>query len=195
MDEVSCSDAELVRRTCRGESDAFALLVSRHQDYVYNAVVHLVGQGWDAEDLAQEVFLKAYRSIGGFRRKARFSTWLYGIMLNCVRSHWRRQGRRPRVVSLNPGVADDGPAPDPPSPQDGPLDQAVRSERVSFVRCCIAKLPEELREVIVLRDLEGLSYKELARSLSLPLGTVKSRLFRARRALRARIVPVMADEL
>ena len=91
MAEASPSDAELVRKAQAGRADAFGLLVQRHQDYVYNAVCHLIGSGQDAEDIAQEVFVSAYRALAGFEGRARFTTWLYGIMLNSVRSHWRRR--------------------------------------------------------------------------------------------------------
>jgi len=195
MAEVPYSDPDLVGRACGGESDAFGLLVEKYQDYIYNAVVHLVGRGLDAEDLTQEVFLKAYRSVSGFRRKAQFSTWLYGIMLNCVRSHWRRQGRRCDAVSLNPAGVDEDPVPEPASPGDGPLVGVVRRETVELVRRSIKELPQDLREVIVMRDLQGMSYEELAYCIGVPLGTVKSRLFRARFALRQRIAPLVGEGL
>ena len=193
MDEVVHSDADLVTRTCSGEAQAFGALVSRHEGHIYNAVVHLVGSGPDAEDIAQEVFMKAFRGLGGFRGRASFSTWLYGIMLNCVRTHWPRKRSRTRVFSLNPGTSDEDQPFDPPSPQDGPVESSVRSETIEMVRHAIGELPGELREVVVLRDIEGLSYDEMSRALGMPLGTVKSRLFRARLALKERIAPALAD--
>ena len=195
MGEVPFRDLDLVRRACGGDGEAFGLLVERYQDYIYNAVVHLVGAGQDAEDLTQETFLKAYRSITGFRRKAQFSTWLYGIMLNCVRSHWRKAGRHGEVTSLSPGAADQDPLPEPPASGEEPLAGVTRRETVELVRRSIGGLPEDLREVIVLRDLQGMSYEELADCLGLPLGTVKSRLFRARSALKDRIAPFVAEGL
>jgi len=195
MEPVPCSDEELVRRACAGHTDAFGALVERHQDRIYNAVAYLVGAAHDAEDLTQEVFLKAYRSINGFKGKATFSTWLYSIMLNCVRTHWRRTGRRAQVVSLNAAQGDDDhPLSDPPSTAEGPFEEVLRRETVESVRMAIGELPAELREVIVLRDLEGLSYEQLAVSLRLPLGTVKSRLYRARSALKDKITPMRDKE-
>jgi RNA polymerase sigma-70 factor (ECF subfamily) len=194
MGEAAPSDIELIERTCGGETDAFASLVSRYEDYVFNAVAHLVGSGHEAEDITQEVFLKAFRNIGRFRREAMFSTWLYGIMLNSVRSRWRKRGRRPKVVSLSANPGEGNPGSPQESPGDGPLEQVLRAERVELVRRSIATLPEDLREVIVLRDLEGLSYEELAESLNVPLGTVKSRLFRARNALKDKIAPLVSGE-
>jgi len=192
MGKASPSDAELVTRACGGETQAFAMLIERHQDNMYNAIAHLMGSVQDAEDIAQEVFLSAFRNLRKFRREARFTTWLYGIMLNCVRTHWRRRRRRLDNVSLDAPAGEGGWHPDPPSPRAGPLEESARREAVEVVRCAIASLDVELREVIVLRDVEGLSYEELAGALGLPLGTVKSRLFRARSALKDKIVPAPA---
>jgi RNA polymerase sigma-70 factor (ECF subfamily) len=195
MADATVSDSDLVLRACRGDTDAFADLVDRYQDYIYNAVVHMVGPSADAEDLAQEAFLKAFRSLKGFRREAEFSTWLYGIMLNCVRSHWRRQGRRKDAASLTDKAAANGAMNEPRSPEDDPFAHSVRAETVAAVRKAIAGLDTELREVIVMRDIQGLSYQQLAQTLRLPLGTVKSRLFRARFALKERISPALAGEM
>ena len=192
---TTCGDMELVQRACGGESEAFAELVARYQDYIYNAVIHLVNAAPDAEDIAQEVFLKAFRSMARFRQEAEFSTWIYGIMLNCVRSHWRLSRRRRLDVPLGDAPDGEGPGFEPASGEDGPLALTVRAERVAAVRSAIGRLDEELREVLVLRDIEGLSYQQLARAFDLPLGTVKSRLFRARNALKELIAPVLAAEL
>ena len=192
MGEASQSDVDLVARTCGGEAEAFGVLVSRYEGQLYSAVVHLVGER-DAEDIAQEVFMKAFRGLGGFRREAKFSTWLYGIMMNCVRTHWRSGRRRRGVFSLdgnNPG--EDAPL-DPPSPRDGPVADSVRRETVEMVRYAIGELDGELREIVVLRDIEGLSYDEMSHVLGLPLGTVKSRLFRARSVLKDTMAPMWAD--
>jgi RNA polymerase sigma-70 factor (ECF subfamily) len=183
------SDAELVQQAQTGRREAFGLLVERHQDYVYNSVCYLVGSGQDAEDIAQEVFVSAYRALGRFEGRARFTTWLYGIMLNSVRSYWRR---RRKVTVLSVGASDDGdddPAAQVPAKQDGPAEMSMRAERVQAVRAAIAGLSDDLREIIVLRDIQGLSYDELAEALELPDGTVKSRLYRARRELMERLKP------
>jgi RNA polymerase sigma-70 factor (ECF subfamily) len=197
MSEASCSDVELVARVCGGDTEAFSNLIGRYQDYIYNAIAHLVAGSPDAEDIAQEVFLKAFRNLKGFRREAEFSTWLYGIMLNSVRSYWRGQGRRKDVARLGSTGRSDNPHPysDPPSPDDGPMELSARSETVAAVRRAIEELEQDLREVIVLRDIEGASYEQLAQVLGLPLGTVKSRLFRARSALKEKISPALARDL
>jgi RNA polymerase sigma-70 factor (ECF subfamily) len=192
MPDASQGDVDLVVRTCRGECNAFGVLVSRYEGQVYNAVVHLVGES-DAEDIAQEVFMKAFRGLGSFRREAKFSTWLYGIMMNCVRTHWRSRRRHRGVFSLDGGNPHEDAPLDPPSPRDGPFADSVRRETVEMVRCAIGGLDGELREIIVLRDIEGLSYYEVSRVLGLPLGTVKSRLFRARSALKDKMAPLWRD--
>lgn len=194
MPEASHSDETLIERSRSGDTDAFAELVRRYQDYMHNAVVHLVGAGHDAEDLTQEVFMKAYRGLPGFQQRSQFSTWLYGIMLNCVRSHWRKKGRGPDLMSLEAGGHDDQSAPDPPARRTSrPEERVMQEERIEVVRRGIQQLPPDLREVVVLRDLQGMAYKELAQTLDLPLGTVKSRLARGRRALRDEIAPILAE--
>ena len=193
MAKASPSDAELVKKAQAGQREAFGLLVERHQDYVYNSVCYLTGGGQDAEDIAQEVFVSAYRALGRFQGRALFTTWLYGIMLNSVRSYWRRR-RKVKVLSVQSGGAggageDDDPAVQVPARQDGPAEMSLRAERVQVVRAAIAALEEDLREIVVLRDIQGLSYEELAEALALPNGTVKSRLYRARRELMERLRP------
>ena len=188
MATAAPSDAELVKLAQTGQRRAFGLLVERHQDYVYNSVCYLVGGGQDAEDIAQEVFVSAYRALAGFQGRAQFTTWLYGIMLNSVRSYWRRR-KKVTVLSVGAGDEDDDPGVQLSAQQDGPAEMSVRAERVRVVQAAIAGLDEDLREIIVLRDIQGLSYEELAEALELPDGTVKSRLYRARRELMERLKP------
>ena len=188
MGEASRTDAELVALAHAGDVEAFGRLVERNQHYVYNAVYHLVGNERDAEDIAQDVFVKAYRSIGRFEGRSKFSTWLYGIMLNSVRSFWRRRTRRPRLVQ--DAAEEDERAHDPAAEGRNPFEESVRGERVEAVRAAIARLDEDLREIVVMRDIRGLSYEELADVLDLPDGTVKSRLHRARSALKELLDPI-----
>lgn len=191
MRDSSLRDAELVELACSGEVEAFGELISKHQGGIYNSVFHLVGRHQDAEDIAQEVFLKAYRSIGAFQRKAAFGTWLFGIMLNTVRSFWRKEGRRAAVLRLNANPGDEHRTlVSPESGLEGPLEMTARTQEVQQVRDAIGELEEELKEILVLRDIEGLSYERIARLLEVPLGTVKSRLYRARRSLKEKLQPV-----
>ena len=193
MGETSPSDAELVRRAQDGDVDAFGLLVERHQDYVYNSVFHLVGDEKDTEDLAQEVFVRAFDHLDGFEGRSKFSTWVYGIMLNTVRSHWRRSKRR-NMLSLE-RAREDETRPDiaPAAETDGPLRATLRGEDVAAVRSAIAELSENLREIIVLRDIRGMAYAELASVLDVPEGTVKSRLYRARQELKQLLEPYFKE--
>ncbi len=194
MSEAVPRDARLVERARDGDVEAFGLLVERNQDYVYNAVYHMTGGGADAEDIAQEVFMRAYDNIARFEGRSAFRTWLYGIMLNTVRSHWRRRDRR-RTVSLEgPGDEEGNPRPDPAWDGDGPPRAATRGEQVEAVRAAIAALDEDSREILVLRDLQGLTYEELGEALALPAGTVKSRLHRARLALKEKLAPLYGTE-
>ena len=194
MAKAAPTDVDLVSRARRGDVAAFGRLVERHQDFVYNAVFHLVGNEQDAEDLAQDVFIRAFGSLARFEGRAKFTTWVYGIMLNTVRSHWRRAGRR-AVVSLDVSADDDHPNPGPPATGDGPVDASLRREEVRHVRAAIAGLDSDLREITVLRDIEGLAYEELAQVLGVPIGTVKSRLHRARRQLKDRLEPFYGGAL
>ena len=188
-DAPTPSDAALIADARGGNVDAFGLLVERHQGYVYNAVYHLVRSDQDAEDISQEVFVKAYRNLARFREEARFTTWVYGIMLNTVRSFWRKSGRRKTLPLENPG--EDGRAMDgPPDTGEGPDAQTERREQIETVRAAVGELDRELREIIVMRDIQGLSYEDLADALDLPAGTVKSRLHRARHALKLKLEPL-----
>ena len=188
-------DAELVARAQRGQSAAFAELVLRYQDAIYNSICHLVGDVHEAADLAQDVFLKAYRGIASFRGQAAFSTWLYRIMLNTVTSFRRRDALLPRhMASIESGRDADPPDGDrggPVAPDADPTEAIMRQERVRLVRAAIGRLDEQGRQAIVLRDMEGCSYEQLAQILDVPIGTVKSRLHRARQALKELLAPVL----
>jgi RNA polymerase sigma-70 factor (ECF subfamily) len=184
-------DADLVRRARRGDVEAFGEIVERHQNHLYNAAYHLLGSEEDAEDVAQEAFVRAFRALENFEGRAKFSTWLYGIMVNCVRNIWRRHGRRPVIHNLGDYAGgEEGRSFDPPGEGGNPVDAYMREERVDAVRAAIASLSEDMREVIVLRDIEGLTYEEMADAIGAPEGTVKSRLHRARMALKERLEPL-----
>jgi len=193
---TSLSDAELVELACAGQTQAFEALVCRHQDSIYNAAYYLVGNHQDAQDIAQDVFVKAYGSLAKFRRRSSFGTWLFGIMLNTVRSFWRKRSHTDGVVRLGGSLADEEEGyPEVESGHDGPLENSLRSETVQRVRSAVGQLEQELREILVLREMEGLSYEDISELLGLPLGTVKSRLFRARYALKEQLEPFFEKEL
>ncbi len=183
MTEAPATTGELLRLARSGDVEAFGEIVERHEEYVYNVVYHLVGNDQEADDIAQEVFVRAFSHLDSFEGRAKFSTWLYGIALNCVRNLWRRRGRR-SIVAPVAAPGEENSIPDPPSEQDGPEEALLRRERVDKVREAIAALAEDAREAIVLRDIQGLTYEEMAESMGVALGTVKSRIYRARQALK-----------
>jgi RNA polymerase sigma-70 factor (ECF subfamily) len=175
--------AQLIRNAQGGDLEAFNLLVLAHQDQAYSLALRFMGQRAPAEDATQEAFLNAFRAIRTFRGD-RFRAWLLSIVANTCRDELRRRRRRPTQSLDARGPGQDSPALDPPDPGPTPEDGAMNSElRVALERALL-QLPEDWRLVVVLSDVHGLSYEEVARAAGLPLGTVKSRLSRARGRLR-----------
>lgn len=166
-------DAALVAACRRGEPGAFEELVRRTQHRVYGVAYRLVGDRGEAEDVAQDAYLRVFRALGSFREEARFETWLHRIVVNAAMTHLKRRGRFPALVQ------DPGSAPEPPPAR--PADQAVDREEV---REALAELPEGLRVTLVLREMYGLSCREIGEEMGLSEGAVKVRLHRARKRLR-----------
>lgn len=188
------SDAELVERVRSGDVDAYELLVLRYQARVYSHVCRMLGNGDEAADVTQEVFVKVYTTLNQFRGQASFQTWLYRVTANlCVDRH-RRRLRSPQIGrSLDaPVETDSGEVeaeyPDT-DPEGSPEDSVLSKELQVRVREAMDQLSEKLKSVMVMHDLDGLSYEEIADVLSIPLGTVKSRLFHARAALKELLEP------
>lgn len=177
-------DRDLVRGSQEGDLRAFEALVDRHQKRMINLAYRMTGDYEEACDLVQEAFLSAYRSLGKFRGEARFSTWLYAIVVNKTRNRLRSiKGRgRIRTVPLDSlGDPEAGSAAvDPPSPEASALERLERKEIEARVQECIEGLETDFREPLVLRDIMGYAYEEIVSLLRIPDGTVKSRLFRAR---------------
>ena len=190
-------DAGFVARCRRGETEAFSLLVRRHQKKMLNIAYRMIGDYDEACDVVQEAFLSAYRAIGKFRGDARFSTWLCGIVLNHSRSHMTQKAARSRREAGSfddPVKSEDGSFLNEPRSQEGAIiEQLEKRELEAKVQECIGFLDGEQREVIVLRDIQGFSYEEIGVLLKLPEGTVKSRLFRARSALKDGLFRVLGD--
>lgn len=173
-------DADLVGRARRGDLDAFDALVRRYEHRIVNFVRTQVSRTVDAEDVAQEVFLRAYRGLKSFRGQSAFKTWLYQIATNTARTHFDRQSRRREDAAGT--LSDEGPDGPPPAASDEDLEaQLLLRDRLDRA---LAALPGDQREIVVLRDVEGFEYKEIAKMLSIPIGTVESRIFRARAKLR-----------
>lgn len=185
-------DAELVLRSRSGDTDAFGQIVLRYQDRIFATVFRILGNAEDAREMAQEAFFRAWAKLDTFREGARFSTWLYTITLNLTRSELRKRKTRQKVkpISLDAARgAEDGRPIDPPAPDEGPVEALGTTELHRLALAEIDRLDPEAREVVVLRDMQELSYEEIATVVDCPVGTVRSRLHRARGQLRDRLTP------
>jgi len=185
---VKRTDAELAAASGRGDPAAFGELVLRHQDRAFNLAFRLTGSHEDAADAVQEAFLKAYRGMASFRRQSSFYTWLFRIVVNEVRSRRRAGTSRPAVFTLSSADGPDAPAGLRSSGPD-PSEQASIAERRQIVEAALQSLEFDQRAIIALRDIEGRDYAEIAEMLGCPQGTVKSRLHRARMALKDSLAP------
>jgi len=175
---VKESDAELVVRARQGDEVAFEQLVRRYQRYVFNVAYRVLGDYADAEDMAQEAFVRAWRGLSGFQGQARFTTWLYRIVHNlCLNRLPRLRQELLQTEPLEEVLA--SPAPSLP-------DHYETQEQVAFLHTELARLPEKYRLVLTLRYLQHLSYDEIAVALNVPMGTVKTHIHRARRLLMER---------
>lgn len=184
------ADLVLVERCQRNDLDAFEELVGRYQNRIYNFVCKMTNDPVEAEDLTQEIFLRVYTAIHRFRGESSFQTWLYRIAHNlCVDRSRRSQRQVPVAFSLDAPLDDDteSGARELSDESRNPARLAERGELQRQVRRCLGQMSEKLRTVIILYDLQGMSYEEIAATLACPLGTVKSRLFNARAELGRRL--------
>jgi len=192
------ADAVLVAQARAGDRASFDALILRHQDRVYNMALRMLGHKEDALDVAQEIFVTIFRSLDRFAEKARFSTWLYRVTVNRCRDELRRRTTvkhtRPRSLDMPMPGDPERRSIDPPTGGASPLQGAMARETQELVARAIGELPEDAREVLVMRDVEDLSYEEIADVLEIPVGTVRSRLNRARTLLRERIRPILEVE-
>jgi RNA polymerase sigma-70 factor (ECF subfamily) len=190
------SDEELVEACQAGEASAFDVLVARWEDRIRGAAYRFLGSEEEAKDVAQEAFLKAYRALGGFKREARFSSWLYQIATNLCRDRLRRRRSR-GTVSLEEMEETGGAIVET---RPGAHDRLLQEDLARAVRRAIHALGEEQREVVILKEYEGLTFLEIAQALDVPVSTVKTRLYRGLGQLRLRLeregirgtVPVVA---
>lgn len=183
------NDDLLIDEALAGQSAAFGQLVERYQDRLYNTMVHVVGCHEAARDVVQDAFVQAFVKLDTFQRHSAFYTWLYRIAFNMAVSHRRRQ--KPRVsLEQTREMTGHEPVDDNHSPED----PVQRQERAEMVHAALANLTEEHREVLVLREMEGCDYERIAEILDVPIGTVRSRLFRARMQLRDLLKTVLQED-
>lgn len=173
------SDAALVARARKGDQAAFEQLVRRHQRYVFNVAYRVLGDAAEAEDVTQEAFVRAWRGLAGFREQARFTTWLYRITHNLCLNRLPKLRRELLQVEPLEDILDDA-APTPP-------DLLEAQEQMALLHAELERMPEKYRLVLSLRYLQHLSYEEIATALSIPLGTIKTHIHRARRLLADRV--------
>lgn len=183
-------DVELISKTLEGHSAAFGQLVSKYQDRLFNTLMHVTGCREEALDVAQDTFVQAFLKLRSFKHNSAFYTWLYRIAFNVAMS---RKRRRKPTLSIDQKREDQG---EEPTAQENLPSQGLETdERVRAVQNALGKLGEEHRAILVLREIDGYCYETIAEMLSMPLGTVRSRLHRARMELREQLKEEWQEEL
>ncbi|MES2103609.1 MAG: RNA polymerase sigma factor RpoE [Pseudomonadota bacterium] len=189
-------DQQLVERVQRGDKKAFELLVSKYQRKLMRLVSRLVHDQAEAEDVVQESFIKAYRALANFRGESAFYTWLYRIGVNTAKNYLVTQGRRaPTSTDADIEEAETFVDADGLRDINTPESLLASKQIAETVNAAMLALPEELRNAITLREIEGLSYDEIAEVMLCPIGTVRSRIFRAREAIAEKLRPVLGTSL
>jgi len=190
MSEINV-DQKLVERVQRGDKSAFNLLVTKYQHKVANLVSRYVKNQSDVPDIVQEAFIKAYRALPNFRGDSAFYTWLYRIAVNCAKNHMVASNRKPPGSDIEVEDAEVYDSGEALRENASPEKLLLTNEIKKVVFDTIEQLPEDLRTAINLRELEGLSYEEIASIMECPVGTVRSRIFRARDAVDKKIRPLL----
>jgi RNA polymerase sigma-70 factor (ECF subfamily) len=187
-------DAELVARVQRGDKQAFDLLVLKYQRKIMRLLSRMIRDPSEIEDVAQESFIKAYRALPQFRGESAFYTWLYRIAINTARNWLAQNNRRPSTPSAQEN--EDGEtfdATDNLTDCSNPESEMASRQIAETVNKAMNDLPEDLRNAIVMREIDGMSYEDIAESMSCPIGTVRSRIFRAREAIAIKLRPLLGD--
>jgi len=185
-------DSQLVARAKRGDKRAFELLVEKYQRKLARLLARLIRDPGEVEDVTQEAFVKAYRALPSFRGDSAFYTWLYRIGINTAKNYLMALGRRaPTSTEIEAGEAEGYEEGEQLRDINTPESVLLSKEIATTVNAAIDELPEELRTAIQLRELEGMSYEEIARIMDCPIGTVRSRIFRARESIAARLRPLL----
>ncbi len=184
-------DQELVVRVQRGDKAAFDVLVRKYQHKLGKVIARYIHDPSEVLDVSQEAFIKAYRALPSFRGDSAFYTWLYRIAINTAKNHLVSLGRRPPADDIDAQEAEQYDGAASLKEQDTPEGLLLKDEIQNTIVAAIDELPEDLRTAITLRELEGLSYEEIATTMECPIGTVRSRIFRAREAIDNRIRPLL----
>ena len=186
-------DQQLVVRVQKGDKSAFDLLVRKYQHRIAKLVSRYVYDRTEVEDVTQEAFIKAYRAIKGFRGESAFYTWLYRIAINTAKNYLVAQGRRPSIADVETEEAEASDIGTNLRDATTPERHLLADEIGRTVERVLAALPEDLRTAVTLREIEGLSYEEIAEVMDCPIGTVRSRIFRAREAIDKELQPLLED--
>lgn len=184
-------DQALVEKVQKGDKQAFDVLVLKYQNKIIQLIYRYVHDPDEARDVAQEAFIKAYKSLGNFRGESAFFTWIYRIAINTAKNHLVASGRRPPRSDLDAQDAEQYEGASGLREYDTPEHMLLRDEIKETIASAINDLPDDLRTAITLRELEGLSYEEIAQAMECPIGTVRSRIFRARDAIDAKLRPLL----
>lgn len=187
------TDQLLVERVQKGDKRAFDLLVGKYQHKIVSLISRYVSDHAEALDVAQEAFIKAYRAIGRFRGDSAFYTWMYRIAINTAKNYLVSQSRRPPAADIDAQDAEQFQVDTRLKDRGSPEHELLREEIERTINEAIADLPEDLRVAITLREMEGMSYEDIATTMDCPIGTVRSRIFRAREAIDGRLRPLLSE--
>ena len=190
----NATDKELIERVKNGEKSAYDLLVLKYQQRIVNLVSRFVRNHSDALDVTQEAFIKAYRALPNFRGDSAFYTWLYRIAVNTAKNHLAVQSRRPRTSDYDVSDIEQIEGNTALKDQATPESLLLKDELQALILKAIDDLPEDLKTAIMLREIEGLSYEEIACVMGCPIGTVRSRIFRARESIDQKMGPLMQNQ-
>ena len=191
MTSEKAADQALVERVQRGDKKAFDVLVLKYQHKVANLVSRYIRDQAEVLDVTQEAFIKAYRALPKFRGDSAFYTWLYRVAINTAKNHLAAQSRRPPGDDIEAETAEQMDFGTKLKEGDTPERMALQGEIAETVQQALDELPDDLRTAITLRELEGLSYDEIAQAMECPIGTVRSRIFRAREAIDTKLRPLL----
>ncbi|MGD8483365.1 MAG: RNA polymerase sigma factor RpoE [Thioalkalispiraceae bacterium] len=185
------TDKALIERVQQGDKKAFDLLVLKYQNRIMKVLSRYLYDQNEVQDMAQEAFIKAYRALPNFRGDSAFYTWLYRIAINTAKNHLVAQGRRPPSADIDAAEAEQYDGASALKEYASPEREVLKDEIQKVVAKAIDELPDDLKTAITLRELEGMSYEEIAEAMDCPIGTVRSRIFRAREAVDSKLKPLL----